>query len=47
MCEDYDTNVLISDAVYRLMTIKAKACLRKIDVITANEFKTPRVELLL
>jgi len=39
LCEYYDMQILLSESVYNLMSLKARHTLRKIDVITMKENK--------
>ena len=41
MCEHYDQQILISEALYNMMSLKARNTLRKIDVICMKEHKDP------
>jgi hypothetical protein len=38
----YDMQILVTESLYNLMSLKARNTLRKIDVITMNESKEPR-----
>ena len=42
LCGYYDMQILITESVYNLMSLKARNTLRKIDVIRMNEHKEPR-----
>jgi hypothetical protein len=42
LCHYYDMQILVTEALYNLMSLKARNTLRKIDVITMNECKEPR-----
>ena len=42
LCHYYDMQILITESLYNLMSLKARNTLRKIDVITMNESKEPR-----
>jgi hypothetical protein len=41
LCEFYDQQVLVSETLYNIMSLKARNTLRKIDVITMKEHKEP------
>ena len=41
MCQYYDQQILVSESLYNLMSLKARNTLRKIDVIKMNEQKDP------
>lgn len=41
MCEHYDQQILISETLYNIMSLKARNTLRKIDVISMNCLKEP------
>lgn len=42
MCSFYDMQILLSESLYNLMSLKARNTLRKIDVITMKEGKEPK-----
>jgi class 3 adenylate cyclase len=42
LCHYYDMQILVTESLYNLMSLKARNTLRKIDVITMNECKEPR-----
>lgn len=42
LCSEYDMQILLTESLYNLMSLKARNTLRKIDVITMNESKDPR-----
>lgn len=42
LCEYYDMQILLSESLYNLMSLKARNTLRKIDVVVMNESKDPR-----
>jgi len=41
LTEYYDQQVIVSESVYNIMSLKARNTLRKIDVITMKEIKEP------
>ncbi len=41
LCSFYDMQILLTESVYNLMSLKARNTLRKIDVILMNEHKDP------
>lgn len=41
MCSHYDQQIIVSESLYNLMSLKARNTLRKIDVIKMNEQKDP------
>ena len=41
MCEHYDQQILVSEPLYNIMSLKARNTLRKIDVICMKEQKEP------
>lgn len=41
LCEEYDMQIILSENLYNLMSLKARNTLRKIDVITMRECKEP------
>lgn len=41
LTEHYDQQILVSEAVYNLMSLKARNTLRKIDVVVMKENKDP------
>jgi hypothetical protein len=41
LCEFYEMQILLSEPLYSLMSLKARNTLRKIDVITMKECKDP------
>jgi len=45
LCNEYDVNLIISENIYTLFSLKAKNSLRKIDVILMNEIKDPKVKI--
>lgn len=42
LCHYYDMQILVTESLYNLMSLKARSTLRKIDVIVMNESKEPR-----
>mmetsp|Transcript_14383 Transcript_14383/g.13982 ORF Transcript_14383/g.13982 Transcript_14383/m.13982 type:complete len:408 (-) Transcript_14383:505-1728(-) len=42
LSEEYDMQILLTESLYNLMSLKARNTLRKIDVIIMNESKDPR-----
>lgn len=42
LCQFYDMQILLSESLYNLMSLKARNTLRKIDVITMKESKEPK-----
>ena len=43
LCEYYDQQILLSEALYSIMSLKARNTLRKIDVISMKEWKEERL----
>lgn len=41
MCAHYDQQIIVSEALYNMMSLKARNTLRKIDVICMREHKEP------
>jgi len=41
LCTEYDMQILLTESLYNLMSLKARNTLRKIDVITMRECKDP------
>jgi hypothetical protein len=41
LCEFYEQEILVSEALYNIMSLKARNTLRKIDVISMKENKDP------
>jgi class 3 adenylate cyclase len=41
LCESYDMQILLTEPLYTLMSLKARSTLRKIDVVTMKECKDP------
>jgi len=41
LCDFYQMQILVSEPLYNMMSLKARHTLRKIDVITMKEFKEP------
>lgn len=41
LCEHYDQQILVSESLYNIMSLKARNTLRKIDVIVMKENKDP------
>ena len=39
MCAHYDQQIIVSEALYNMMSLKARNTLRKIDVIQMNVYK--------
>ena len=42
LCDFYDMQILLTESIYNLMSLKARNTLRKIDVIKMNEIKESR-----
>mmetsp|Transcript_9805 Transcript_9805/g.16516 ORF Transcript_9805/g.16516 Transcript_9805/m.16516 type:complete len:119 (+) Transcript_9805:1763-2119(+) len=41
LCEHYDQQILVSESLYNIMSLKARNTMRKIDVICMKEHKEP------
>ena len=41
MCAHYDQQIIVSESLYNMMSLKARNTLRKIDVISMREHKEP------
>ena len=45
LCEFYESEILVTEAVYNIMSLKARNTLRKIDVISMKEWKEEKLGL--
>ena len=43
LCDYYDQQILVTEALYNVMSLKARNTLRKIDVISMKEWKEERL----
>lgn len=45
LCEYYDQQILVTEALYNIMSLKARSTLRKIDLIAMKEWKEEKIGL--